>query len=63
MRLDDLVDGMCARKAGLRKGDVLVTMDGRLIINDFNSLPNAIAGKKGGDIVDVVFYRGLKRKR
>lgn len=63
MRLDDVVDGMGAKRAGLQKDDVLVEMAGHPITNDANSLPNAIAGKKGGDRVDVVFYRGPEKKK
>ena len=63
MRLDDVVDGMGAQKAGLQKDDVLVEMAGHPITNDFNSLPTAIVGKKGGDGVDVVFYRGPEKKK
>jgi uncharacterized protein YndB with AHSA1/START domain len=62
MRLDGVLDGMGAQKAGLQKDDVLVEMAGKVISGDFNSLPNAIAGKKGGDPVTVVFYRGPEKK-
>ncbi len=62
MRLDDVVDGMGAKRAGLQKDDVLVEMADHPITNDFNSLPTAIEGKKGGDKVEVVFYRGPEKK-
>jgi uncharacterized protein YndB with AHSA1/START domain len=62
MRLDGVVEGMGAEKAGLRKDDLLVEMAGKPITNDFSSLLNAIAGKKGGDPVQVVFYRGPEKK-
>jgi hypothetical protein len=62
MRLDDVVDGMGAKRVGLQKDDVLVEMAGHPITNDFNSLPTAIEGKKGGDKVEVVFYRGAEKK-
>ena len=62
LRLDGVVDGMGAQKAGLQKDDVLVEMAGHPIRNDPNSLPQAIAGKKGGDKIDVVIYRGPERK-
>lgn len=62
MRLDGVVDGMGAKQAGLQKDDVLIEMAGHPITNDFNSLPNAIDGKKGGDSVQVVFYRGSEKK-
>lgn len=62
LRLDGLVDGMGAQKAGLQKDDVLVGMAGKEITSDFNTLPQAIAGKKGGDTVEVIFYRGAEKK-
>lgn len=61
LRLDGLVAGMGAERAGLQKDDVLVGMAGHPITNDFNSLPLAIAGKKGGDKVEVVYYRGPEK--
>jgi uncharacterized protein YndB with AHSA1/START domain len=62
LRLDGVVDGMGAQKAGLQKDDVLIEMAGHPIRNDANSLPEAIAGKKGGDKIDVVIYRGPEKK-
>lgn len=62
LRLDGLVDGMGAQRAGLQKDDVLVGMAGKPITNDFNTLPQAIAGKKGGDTIEVIFYRGAEKK-
>ncbi|MBI5945272.1 MAG: SRPBCC domain-containing protein [Chloroflexi bacterium] len=62
MRLDGVLEGMGAEKAGLQKDDVLVGMGGKPITKDFNSLPAAIAGKKGGDKVEVIFYRGAEKK-
>jgi len=62
MRIDDVVEGMGAKRAGLQKNDVLIEMAGSPITNDFNSLPNAIAGKKGGDKVEVTFFRGPDKK-
>ncbi|MBM4426380.1 MAG: PDZ domain-containing protein [Chloroflexi bacterium] len=62
LRLDGVVDGMGAQKAGLQRDDVIVEMAGKPITNDFNTLPLAIAGKKGGDTVGVVIYRGAEKK-
>jgi len=62
MRLDGVVDGMGAQKSGLQKDDVIVEMAGHPIRSDANSLPNAIAGKKGGDRIEVVIYRGPEKK-
>ncbi len=62
LRLDGLVTGMGAERAGLQKDDVIVGMAGHPITTDFNTLPTAIAGKKGGDQIEVVFYRGPEKK-
>ena len=62
LRLDGLVAGMGAERAGLQKDDVIVGMAGHPITTDFNTLPTAIAGKKGGDQIEVVFYRGSEKK-
>ena len=62
LRLDSVVNGMGAHKAGLQGNDIIVGMAGHPITNDPFSLPNAIAGKKGGDKIEVVFYRGPEKK-
>jgi uncharacterized protein YndB with AHSA1/START domain len=62
IRLDFLPEKMGAYLAGLRKDDVLVALDGKPITNDFGSLVVALQGKKGGDKVEVVFYRGPEKK-
>jgi uncharacterized protein YndB with AHSA1/START domain len=62
LRLDGVVDGMGAQKAGLQRDDVLVKMAGKPITSEFSSLLHAIAGKKGGDTVEVIFHRGPEKK-
>jgi len=62
LRLDGVVDGMGAQRSGLQKDDVIVEMAGHQIRSDANSLPTAIAGKKGGDHIEVVIYRGPEKK-
>lgn len=61
MRLEGVVEGMGAQKAGLQRNDVIVSMAGKPISSDFSSLPTAIAGKKGGDVVEVTYYRGAEK--
>jgi len=61
IRLDFLPEEMGAYRAGLRKDDVLVTLGGHTITNDFGTLVMALQGKKGGDKVEAVFYRGPKK--
>ena len=61
IRLDFLPEEMGAFKAGLRKDDVLVALGGQPITNDFGTLVLALQGKKGGDKVEVIFYRGPEK--
>lgn len=59
--MDAVVDGMGAAKAGLQKDDVIVSIDGKPIKKDFGSFQSALAGKKGGDAVEVTYYRGSQK--
>jgi len=52
----DVVKGGPAEKAGIRKGDVIVNLDGATIENA-NELRNRIAGTRVGKKVDVVLLR------
>jgi uncharacterized protein YndB with AHSA1/START domain len=61
IRLDEVVEGLGAHQAGLRKDDVLVALDGHPLINDYGALVVALQGKKGGDKVEVIFYRGTEK--
>ena len=62
VRLDEVRQGMGAFAAGLCKDDVIVELDGKSITNDFGSFVAALSGKKGGDKVQVVFFRGPQKK-
>jgi len=61
IRLDLLPEEMSAYKAGLRKDDVLVSLGGHPINSDFGSLLLALQGKKVGDRLEAVFYRGPRK--
>jgi uncharacterized protein YndB with AHSA1/START domain len=61
IRLAEAVEGMGAHAAGLTAGDVIIEFNGKPITNDFGTLPLAMQGKKGGDDVQVVFYRGPQK--
>ncbi|MBE7434882.1 MAG: SRPBCC domain-containing protein [Anaerolineales bacterium] len=61
LRIAGTVEGMGAQRAGIKRDDVLVSMAGKPITNDFTSLQVAIAGKKGGDVVEVEYYRGSEK--
>jgi hypothetical protein len=60
--LDGVVDGMGAQKCGLQRDDVLVEFAGHALRNDATSFANAIKGKKGGEKIEVSFYRGPERR-
>lgn len=62
IRLDDVRQGMGAHAAGLCKDDVIIELAGKPITNDYGSIVAALAGKKGGDQVQVVFFRGPVKK-
>jgi uncharacterized protein YndB with AHSA1/START domain len=61
VRLDEVRAGMGAAAAGLRKDDVIVELDKKPVTNDYGSFVAALQGKKGGDKVEVVFYRGPQK--
>jgi uncharacterized protein YndB with AHSA1/START domain len=61
LRLDYVGEGMGAHAAGLKRDDVLVSLGGAPL-TDFESLIASLHGKKGGDKVEVVFYRGPEKK-
>lgn len=60
MRLDSLVAGMGADRAGLQKDDLIVSLDGKPI-TQFADLPGILAARQGGDWIEVEFYRGPKK--
>jgi uncharacterized protein YndB with AHSA1/START domain len=61
IRLDDVIEGMGAQAAGLQKDDVLVSLAGKPL-TDYTSLANTLQGLRGGDKVEVIFYRGPEKK-
>ena len=60
MRLDSLVAGMGADRAGLQKDDLIVSLDGKPIAQ-FADLPGILAARQVGDWIEVEFYRGPKK--
>jgi uncharacterized protein YndB with AHSA1/START domain len=60
VRIDDTVEGLGARAAGLMSNDVIVGMAGKVIDTNL-SLGNTLQGQKAGDQVEVVFYRGPEK--
>jgi uncharacterized protein YndB with AHSA1/START domain len=56
VRLGGVVDGMGADKAGLRGGDVIVSLGG-LPVRSFAEMRVAASAHRAGDAVEVEFYR------
>ena len=61
VRLDDTIEGMGARAAGLQKDDVIVGM-AEQEVHGFQDLSNTLQGKRAGDTVAVEFYRGAQKQ-
>lgn len=61
LRLDATLEGMGAHAAGLQKDDVLIQLGGKKLTG-FSSLIAALDGRRAGDQVRVVFYRGPEKK-
>ncbi|MFQ5614944.1 MAG: NAD(P)H-binding protein [Anaerolineales bacterium] len=55
-----VIKGLGAEAIGLATGDVLVKMGG-IDLKDFNALQQAVAPRKAGDSVEVVWYRGSEK--
>ena len=60
-RLNGVIDGMGAQKAGLQKDDVIVAIDEHEL-NTGTSLTSLLGKKHAGDVVEVTFYRGPEKK-
>lgn len=60
VRLDDTVEGMGARAAGLQKDDVLISMAGK-DVKGFDDLRMSLQGHQAGDSIEVEFYRGAQK--
>jgi uncharacterized protein YndB with AHSA1/START domain len=60
LRIDDTVEGLGARAAGLQHNDVLVGMAGKDIGGN-SDLGNVLQGQRAGDQVEVVIYRGPQK--
>lgn len=59
-RLDGVIEGMGAQRAGLRKDDVIVALNGKDAAA-WPAMTNALQGLKAGDTVIVDLYRGEER--
>lgn len=54
--ITDVTDGGSAAIAGIQQGDVIVSLDGRML-NAANELQSAVARKRPGDLLDVGVWR------
>jgi uncharacterized protein YndB with AHSA1/START domain len=61
VRLSGALEGMGAKAAGLQKDDVIVSLGGKKVTG--NTLAVALQGRRGGDTVPVVFYRGQEKHK
>jgi uncharacterized protein YndB with AHSA1/START domain len=61
LRLDGVQDGLAAANAGLQAGDVMVSLDGKPVV-DFLTLMAAVGSHRAGDTVDVTYYRGSAKR-
>ncbi len=61
LRLSGTLEGMGARAAGLQNDDVIVSLGGKKVTG--NTLAVALQGRRGGDTVPVVFYRGQEKHK
>lgn len=54
----EVIDGTSAQRAGIRQGDIITKIDGVRLTEENGGLAKAISGRKIGDRIDVVIYRG-----
>jgi uncharacterized protein YndB with AHSA1/START domain len=54
------VEGLGARKAGLKEGDAMISLDGSSVRN-IQDLRKLIAAHKAGDVVSLSFFRGREK--
>jgi hypothetical protein len=60
VRVDHPIEGMGAERVGMQSNDVVVEM-ADVPITGFASINEARLGKRAGDVVKVVFYRGSEK--
>jgi uncharacterized protein YndB with AHSA1/START domain len=61
VRLEGVMEGMGAQKAGLQKDDVIVEVAGSETLG-FHSLSGILLARKAGDTIEVAYYRGNQKK-
>ena len=58
--VQDIVQGSPAQKAGVAKGDIIITIDGKKIDSESNEVATIIARHKIGDIIELSIWRDGK---
>lgn len=58
--IQDVVGGSPAEKAGITRGDIVTSIDGKKIGEDDNEVSTVIASKKIGDTIDLSIWRDGK---
>lgn len=59
--IEDIVEGSPAQKAGLQKGDKIISLNGQMT-NTFPDLTSEINRHKAGESIDIKFQRGGKEQ-
>jgi uncharacterized protein YndB with AHSA1/START domain len=62
IRLSSVAPGMGAEAAGLEADDVIVELGGKPVTG-WPAMVAALQGRRAGDVVPIVFFRGAERKR
>jgi uncharacterized protein YndB with AHSA1/START domain len=62
MRIDGVFAGTGAETAGLLRDDVIVNIAGKPVTSNTDTLEAALTGKRIGEKVDVVYYRGSDKR-
>ncbi len=60
VRIDQPLEGMGAKRAGLQSDDVIVEMCGQAIEGGADFI-TALQGKQAGDVIPIAFYRGPEK--
>jgi len=58
----NITAGAAAEEAGLEKGDIIISLDGKRISEDKNDLAEVINQKKVGEKIEIIFWRDGEEK-
>jgi M6 family metalloprotease-like protein len=57
VKIDDVTSGGAAAKAGVKAGDVIMKIDGKLVDGD-SGFRDFLSNKNGGDVLELIVMRG-----